>query len=110
MKYALIILNLLAAAWIWNVAYITDNAGEVNTYSRFRELEHAGVINTNAMALFLKNKTGTTDIFEIGHYLNCAQNTRYFLITPATLVFLGNAVLIAIFWKPRKRKGNAQPV
>ena len=44
MKYTLIILNLLAAAWMWFFSPISQKADEVHMYSQVRELEQASVI------------------------------------------------------------------
>lgn len=112
MKYALIILNVLAAIWMWFCSPAFQKADEVHIYSQVRELELAGVIDTNSLALFLKNKPGTLNninSFGLATYMHHWKSMHDFFIIPATFVFLGNACLIAIFWKRKKTEKGVQP-
>ncbi|MFA7235182.1 MAG: hypothetical protein WC076_13845 [Terrimicrobiaceae bacterium] len=106
MKYTLIILNLLAAAWMWFFSPINQKADEVHMYSQVRELEQAGVINTNSLVIFLQGKPERLDnpySLGLATYMHHWKSMRDFFIIPATIAFLGNACLIAIFWKSKKK-------
>ena len=91
---------------MWVLSPVSQKADEVHMYSQVRELELAGVIDTNSLALFLQSKPEKLDNpYNLGlaTYMHHWKSMRDLFITPATIVFLGNACLIAIFWNSKKK-------
>jgi len=106
MKRTLIILNILAAIWMWAFSPAVRKGEKVSVHSKLRELEQAGIIVTNNVPTFLEGVVwvdGKNDPFALAAFLHHWRTTYDLFIFPAALIFLANGIMLMIFWKPTSK-------
>ena len=100
MKITLIILNLLAAALVFPAMNILNEVKYMNLNNLYTEIDRAGLINQEKLKQYFP-KESKNPRTEMPRRLMGERNTEWIVGYPCILGFVANAVLIAIWRKPK---------